>query len=106
MEGKVAFAVAMMLATYPVRLLPMAALADRRLPDGLLRWLNYVPPAVFGAMVFPGLLMRNGSLAVTASNPYLWAGLATLIVAARTRNVSKAAAAGIVVVLLGELVLG
>ncbi len=105
MEGKITLIVAMMAATYPVRLLPLLALSGRKLPDPVVRWLGYVPAAVFSAMVFPGLLVRNGGLVVTASNPHLWAGLATLAAALATRNLSKAVAVGIAVALIGELLL-
>ncbi|MGE5620687.1 MAG: AzlD domain-containing protein [Sphingomonadaceae bacterium] len=105
MEGKVAFVLAMMLATYPVRLAPMLALSARKLPDRLVRWLHYVPPAVFAALVFPGLLLRDGAPAITPSNGHLWAGAATLAVILATHNLSKAVGAGIAVALLGELVL-
>jgi branched-subunit amino acid transport protein len=106
MEGKVVFVVAMMLATYPVRLAPLLALSDRKLPDPLVRWLSYVPPAVFSAMVFPGLLLRNGAPAITVTNPYLWAALVTFLVTVATGNLSKSVAAGIAMALLGGLLQG
>ena len=93
----------MMLATYPVRLAPLLMLSGRKLPGPVIRWLRYVPAAVFGAMVFPGLLLRDGSLAIAPSNPQLWAGAATFVVALSTRNLSKSVAVGIVAALLGEL---
>ncbi len=103
MEGKIAFIVAMMAATYPVRLLPLLALSGRKLPAPMIRWLGYVPAAVFSAMVFPGLLVRDGGLAVTPSNPHLWAGLATFAAALATRNLSKSVAVGIAVAFAAEL---
>ena len=103
MEGKLAFIVAMMLATYPVRLAPLLLLSTRRPPDIVVRWLTYVPAAVFSALVFPGLLVREGSLQVTASNPHLWAGLATFAAALATRNLSKSVAVGIAAAFVGEL---
>lgn len=56
--------------------------------------------------MFPGLLLRDGNPAVTPSNPFLWAGLATLAVAMATRNLSKAVSVGIVVALAGQAALG
>ena len=103
---KVAFILAMMLATYPVRLGPLLTLSERTLPDALVRWLRYVPVAVFSAMVFPSLLVRNGSLDATPANPSVWAGMATLLVAVATRNLAKSVLAGIFVALIGEMLLG
>lgn len=105
MDGKVVFIVAMMLVTYPVRLAPLLFLSTRKPPDLVVRWLAYVPAAVFSALVFPGLLVREGSLQVTASNPHLWAGLATFATALATRNLSKSVAVGIVAAFLGELLI-
>jgi branched-subunit amino acid transport protein len=105
MEAKLVFIVAMMLATYPVRLAPLLALSARKLPVPVERWLRYVPAAVFSAMVFPGLLLRDGAIAATPHNPQIWAGAVTLLAAAATRSLSKAVAAGIVVALLGEFLL-
>ena len=103
--GKIAFIVAMMLATYPVRLTPLLTLSERALPETLVRWLRYVPVAVFSAMVFPSILVRDGSLAANTANPSVWAGFATLLVAIVTRSLSKAVLAGIAVALVGELIL-
>ncbi|HEX9014583.1 MAG TPA: AzlD domain-containing protein [Chloroflexota bacterium] len=105
MEGKIGFIVAMMLATYPVRLVPLIALSERSLPDLLVRWLRYVPVAVFSAMVFPSVLLRDNSIAAGPGNPYIWAGAATFLVAAFTRNLSKSVLAGIAVALAGEFLL-
>ena len=103
MEGKIAYALAMMLVTYPVRLLPFIALSDRRLPDLVLRWMKHIPPAVLAALVFPGVLMRDGTLAATPLNPYAWAAAATFLAMMATRSLSISALAGVLVALAGEL---
>ncbi len=95
----------MMLATYPVRLAPLLTLSERNLPEPLVRWLRYVPVAVFSALVFPSILLRDGSFAATPANSNVWAGIATLLVAACTRNLAKSVLAGIVVALIGEVLL-
>ena len=105
MDQKIAFIVAMMGATYPVRLLPLLALSGRKLPDAVVRWLSFVPVAVFSAMVFPGLILRDGTVAASGSNPHLWAGAAVFVAALAWRNLSKAVAVGIGVALLAEILL-
>ncbi len=105
MEGKIVFILVMMAATYPVRLAPLLALSRRKLPDPLVRWLRYVPTAVFSAMVFPGLLLRDGALAVTLANPHLLAGAATAAAALASRSLFKSVVVGIVVAFLGEVLL-
>jgi branched-subunit amino acid transport protein len=87
----------MVLATYPVRLLPLVALSARGgdLPGAVVRWLNYVPIAVFSAMVFPGVLAQEGRLHLEAANPHLWAGLVTVLIAVATRSLGKAVLGGV-----------
>lgn len=106
MAGKIAFILAMMLATYPVRLTPLLTLSERTLPDTLVRWLRYVPVAVFSAMVFPSVLVRGGALDATPANPAVWAALATVLVAVLTREISRSVLAGITVALAVRLLLG
>ena len=66
-----------------------------RLPDLVRRGLNYVPPAVFAALVMPGLIRfaEDGTL----DGPRLVAGAAAALVAWRTHGTLSTLAAGMVV---------
>ena len=75
----------MMLVTYVPRLLPLLALSQVRLPDRIMSWLSYLPAAILSALIFPGALVRNGSLDPGFGNPSVWA-LAASFVFASIRN--------------------
>jgi branched-subunit amino acid transport protein len=58
--------------------------------------LAFVPAAVLAAIVVPGLVMPNGTLDFTLSNPRLVAGLAAVAVAVKVRNPLVSIVAGMV----------
>ena len=63
-------------------------------PTWLGRALRFVPPAVLTAIIFPEVLMHDGSLYLAMSNLRLWAALVAVLVAWRTRSVLRTIAAG------------
>lgn len=75
------------LATYAVRLSFIQLFGRLEIPDGVRRALRFVPPAVLSAIIFPELLMHNGSLDLSPGNTRLLAGLLAVWVAWRTKNV-------------------
>ncbi|OGO11350.1 MAG: branched-chain amino acid ABC transporter permease [Chloroflexi bacterium RBG_13_66_10] len=72
--------------TYVVRVTPILLLGKLELPPLILRGLRYVPGAVLSAIVFPELVLREGSLALSLDNPRLLAGVLAALVAWRTRS--------------------
>jgi branched-subunit amino acid transport protein len=76
----------MTVVTYLPRFLPTWLLARRRLPEGLQRWLRFVPGAVMAAMLAPALLLREGEVSLHADNLFLWAAVPTFAVAWMTRS--------------------
>jgi branched-subunit amino acid transport protein len=89
--------VGMGLITYGIRL-SMFLLADRfPLPPGLLRALRYVPAAVLSAIIVPDVLMVDGTVDLSLTNPRLLAAIVGAVVAWRTRNVFLTVVAGMVV---------
>ncbi len=63
-------------------------------PLWLSRAMRFVPPAVLSAIIFPEVLIRNGSFDLAANNLRLWAALVAALVAWRTKNVLLTIAAG------------
>lgn len=63
----------MALVTYIPRLLPVFILDRLVLPDWVKRWLNNIPYAALGALIFPGIL--------TVDSTHPWIGLAGGLVA-------------------------
>ena len=75
------------LVTYAIRL-SLFLLPERViLPPWLLRALRYVPAAVLSAIIFPELLLPEGTIDITLGNERLLAGCLAMVVAWRTRNV-------------------
>jgi len=54
--------------------------------ETLRRALHYVPPAVLSAIIFPALLMHDGTLDISFDNTRLLAGIAAIIAAWFTRS--------------------
>ena len=73
-----------------------------RFPHAFRQALLYVPPAVLAAIVAPGLLIPEGVLDLTLSNPRWIAGLVALAVASRTRHPLAAIAVGMPVLWLAQ----
>lgn len=84
----------MVAVTYSVRLSVIALLGEAAMPEMLRRALRYVPPAALSAIVFPALLMPEGSL--SPGNPRLLAGLIAALVAWRSRSALLSIAVGMV----------
>jgi branched-subunit amino acid transport protein len=80
----------MSLVTYVPRVLPMLLLKDKGLPKSLRNFLSYIPYAVLGALIFPGILDSTGSLITSISG-----GIAALIVSLFKVNVIFVVFAGI-----------
>ncbi|GAB4575951.1 MAG: hypothetical protein Kow0077_30020 [Anaerolineae bacterium] len=95
----------MVLVTYSVRLSVIALLGERELPDLLTRALRYVPPAALAAIVFPALLMPEGTLAISAANPRLIAGLVAAVAVWRTRRTLLSIGLGMVLLWLLQALL-
>jgi len=63
------------------------------IPPVVERGLRFIPPAVLAALVFPALLVSEGSL---VAGPRLFAGLVAIGVAWKTRNVLATIIVGMV----------
>ncbi len=55
--------VGMALVTYIPRLIPLLMLGDKKMPWFLSNFLQFVPYAVLGALIFPGVLSSTGDAA-------------------------------------------
>lgn len=94
------------LLTYGTRLSFILLFGRRRIPTRVRRGLEFVPPAVLSAIIFPELLMPGGTLDISLGNLRLLAGLVASLVAWRTRNVVATIIAGMASLLLIQSLLG
>lgn len=88
----------MALVTYLPRLLPMALLEKLKFPGWLNNWLQYVPFAALGALIFPGILTS-----VEGQRPWLGliGGGAAALLSLAGQNILVVLAGTIAVVMLG-----
>jgi branched-subunit amino acid transport protein len=86
------------LITYGIRLSFIFLFSRWQIPAWLQRALRFVPPAVLTAIIFPELLVSNGTLSLSFGNARLLAGVVAIIVAWRTKS-------AVVTILVGMAVL-
>lgn len=89
--------ISMGLITYAIRLSAIVGLKDKAIPTGVREALDFVPPAVLSAIIFPELLMHGGAVDLTLGNARLIAGVIAAFVAWRTENVLWTVGAGMAV---------
>jgi len=88
------------LITYTYRLSFIQLFSRREAPEFVRRALRFVPPAVLTAIIFPELLMHDGSLNLSLHNFRLIAGVIAILVAWRTKNVVLTILVGMAALLL------
>jgi len=74
------------LLTFGMRFSFIYLLGRFRIPETARRALNYVPPAVLSAIIFPELFFRNGAPDLSAGNTRMLAGLVAVLVAWFCKN--------------------
>ncbi len=92
--------IAIGLITYATRLSFILLLGRMEISSPLKRALQFVPPAVLSAIIFPELLMPQGKLDISGSNLRLLAGMLAFVVAWRTKSALLTIAAGMAGLLL------
>lgn len=92
--------------TYLPRLLPLVALADRTLPQGVRDWLGLIPVAILAALLAPALFVDGARHTLSFTRPELFAAVPTLLLALRTRSLGGAVAVGMGTFWLCQRLLG
>ncbi len=93
------------LLTFGMRLSFIYLLARVNVPEAVRRALRFVPPAVLSALVLPALLMPSGQLELGFANHRWLAGLVAIVVAWRTRSILLTILAGMVALVLLQVLL-
>ncbi len=93
------------LLTFAMRLSFIQLLAHVDVPEVVRRGLRLVPPAVLSALVMPALLMPGGRLDLSFDNHRWLAGLITILVAWRTRNMLLTILTDMLAIVLLQLLL-
>lgn len=87
---------------------PMMALVSRvTLPEALIRALRFVPVAVLTAIIVPAVVVpETGPQGIAFSNAYLWAGLISVGIAWRTRNLLATIVLGMAIFFIWRALFG
>jgi branched-subunit amino acid transport protein len=95
------------LVTFGMRFSLIYLLAEGRfrVPEMMRRALHYVPPAVFSAIVFPELFLRDEVLTLSLDNSRLLAGLVAVLVAWFSQNTLITIIVGMIALLLFQVLL-
>jgi len=95
----------MAVVTYLPRVLPLFVLSGKKLPEWMISWLGFVPPAVLAAMLLPAIVLKEGKLNLSMDNLFLWAALPTFAAAVLTKNLFIPVVVGMLVLILARLFL-
>ena len=91
------------LVTYIPRMLPLVALANRKLPQGVIDWLGLIPVSILSALVAPGLFADSASRSFAFGRLELLVAIPTLVFAVRTKSLGGTVVVGMVLYWLGKM---
>ncbi len=74
------------LVTFGMRFSLIYLFGRFEVPETMRRALHYVPPAVLSAIIFPELLLQNGSVSLELTNIRLLAGTIAIVTAWISKN--------------------
>lgn len=74
------------LVTYLPRALPLIYLAHKKMPQGLIDWLGFIPVAVLSALLAPILFIESTSQTFSLTGTELLVAIPTLLFAVKTRS--------------------
>ncbi len=84
----------MALTGFLPRVIPMAIIRKHPIPQWFKVWLNFVPPAIFGALVFPDIFLTQGRLNLSLTNIPLLTTLLITPLVLNTKSLGVAVVAG------------
>ena len=93
------------LITFGIRFSFIYMFGRFHIPETIRKALHYVPPAVLSAIIFPELFLRNQQLDLSLGNHRLLAGLVAVVVAYVTKNTLVTILAGMLALLLLQVLL-
>jgi branched-subunit amino acid transport protein len=92
------------LVTYVPRWFPLFFLAQRRLPQWFIEWLDLVPVAILSALIFPELFTAGTTRHLVWLQPKTLVALPTFLFALKTRSLGGAVVVGMALYWLAGMV--
>jgi branched-subunit amino acid transport protein len=105
-QQEILLIIGMMLVTFAARYPLMVLVGKIELPEQVIRALRYVPVAVLTAIIVPAALMPQpaGRIDLSLNNAYLYAALATMVIAWRTKNLLATITGGMLIFFLWRMI--
>lgn len=94
-----------MLVTYIPRMLPLVLLSKSVLPKKVEEFLDYIPIAILGSILFSTILYRNDAIDLSFENEYMIAGIITIIIAKFVKRVDVIVITGIIITIILRFIL-
>lgn len=93
------FLIGMTLSSFLPRILPLLASRGREIPEKAVKWLSYVPAAVFAALIASDIFFWEGSVSLNPIfNVKLLPSLLVLWISFKFRNLFISMIAGIIAI--------
>ena len=82
--------------TYFTRMTMVAIINRNMLSDNIKKVLNYVPSAVFPAIIFPGVFFNDYGTFVELNDPKIFGALTAIVVGIFSKNIISTISAGLI----------
>lgn len=83
------------IATYLTRFPLLVLSRKKEIPEGLLKYMEYIAPSILTALIVPAIFIQNGKLNWSFSNIYIIAAIITSLVAYFSKNMLVSVITGI-----------
>jgi branched-subunit amino acid transport protein len=93
-----------MVVTYIPRMLPLVLLSKTKLPKRVEDFLDYIPIAILGAILFQTLIIRESQVDLSRDNEYLIIGVLTILFSRFVKRVDLIVLVGILLTILFRLI--
>ncbi len=94
-----------MVVTYIPRMLPLVLLSKVELPKRVEKFLDYIPIAILGSILFTSLIYKEEQIDISLNNEFLIAGIITIILAKFIKRVDVIVIFGILITIVIRFIL-
>lgn len=95
------FLIGMVLSSFLPRVIPLLASRGRKIPEKAVKWLSYVPAAIFAALIASDIFFWEGSISFDPIlNVKLLPSLLVLLISFKFRNLFVSMIAGVIAISL------
>lgn len=93
-----------MIVTYIPRMIPLILLTKTKLPDKVELFLDYIPIAILGSILFQSIIIRDSQFDFSFTNEYIIVGIITIIFAKFVKRIDYIVLFGIILMIVIRLI--